>query len=90
MELSLFNRILDEYRIGSFLEMTPEEILYGKVIHPECYQCRGQRRPATATDFKQLQKALYLAARKDSTRVKQLLGGNLYQFAEYKQRVQAG
>lgn len=75
---------LDEYRIGCFLELTPEEILYRKVIHPECYSCRGIRRPATATDFNRLQKALYLASKKDSAAVKQLLTGSIYPAPEYK------
>lgn len=75
---------LDEYRIGNFLQMTPEEMLYRKVIHPECYGCRGMRRPATATDFTRLQKALYLASRKDSAAVKRLLTGSVYLSPEYK------
>jgi organic radical activating enzyme len=78
---------LDEYRVGPFLELSPEEILYRKVIHPECYHCRGLRRPATAQDFRQLQAALYKASRKDSAYVAPLLAGSLYAFPEYRQAV---
>ncbi len=75
---------LDDYNVGQFLDLTPEELLYSKVIHPECYYCKGQRRPATPADFHRLQKSLYFAARKDSARLAKLLNGSVYQFPEYK------
>lgn len=75
---------LPEYKIGSFIDLAPEEMLYYKVTHPECFYCRGQRRPATAADFNRLQKALYFGASRDSLRVNRLLTNGLYHAPEYK------
>lgn len=74
----------EEYRIGHFLDLSPEELLYYKVIHPECYYCTAQRRPAIAEDFMRLQKSLYMVSRKDSERTKQLSNNGLYYYPEYK------
>jgi hypothetical protein len=63
----------DEYKIGNFLELSPEELLYYKVTHPDCSVCTAQlRRKATDEDFVRLQRALYIAGSKDSKRVERL------------------
>jgi len=48
-------------RIGKFLEMTPDEILAAKFVHPYCRACTMPRRERTTAEEMRVQKALRTA-----------------------------
>ena len=76
----------EEYRVGHFLDLSPEELLYYRIIHPECYHCGGQRRPATAEDFARVQKSLYLVSRRDSAWIERMTINGVFYYPEYRRQ----